>query len=301
MLYLYLDQNIYIKAISNEIIKQKILSLKKHEIKFVYSPAHIEEIYTAITRKSSYIDVASKLFALLSETTDNLECIPSIDSGVVQIIENPKVCYDRVKSFDTTDVVASHANEKYIYDKKNYKNLINADKHNKNISTLSCEEIWSHPSIFKSINELNVLLSHVKSLDNFEYRKESTLYGFSENLRNLNNIFQGCFSLYKNSFFHLQNYIELLFRILNQNGFNSEKSEKTSASGIHDVSHALYATKANLLLTEDKRFYKKCKAVYFYLGVPTKVILCDDSNLIGKLDGIALRKCNYSDPLTDPE
>ena len=87
----------------------------------------------------------------------------------------------------------------------------------------------------------------------------------------------------KNSFPDLEYCIEILFRILNQNGYNAEKSEKNSASGIHDVSHAIYATKANFLLTEDKRFYKKCQAVYSYLGVPTKVVLCDDSNLIGKL------------------
>ena len=237
MLYLYLDHNIYIKALSNETIKQKILSLKKHELKFVYSPAHIEEIYTAISRKSSYIDVANKLFALLSEITDNLECHPSMDSGVVQKIENPEDCYYRVKSRDTTVVVASHANIKYIVDKKNYKNLIDTDKHNYNISTLSCEEIWSHPSILQSINDVNNLLSELKSLDDLEYRIVSTLYGFSEDYRNLNIIFQGCFALYKDSFFHIRNYIEFLFRILNQNGYNAEKSVKTSASCIHDVSH----------------------------------------------------------------
>lgn len=286
MLYIYLDHNVYIKALSNETIKHKILSLKKYEIKFVYSPAHIEEIYTAVTKKSTYIDIANKLIALLSEITDNLGCRPSMDSGVVLKNENPKYCYDRVKSYDTTVVVASHANIKYVFDKKNYQNLIDTDKHNKNISTLNCKEIWSHPLILQSINYLNDYLLHIQSPDFFEYRKECVLNGISENLRNSNYIFYGCFDLYKNSYFCLEACIEYLFRILNQNGYNAEKSEKTSVSGIHDVSHAIYATKANFLLTEDKRFYKKCQAVYSYLGVPTKVVLCDDSNLIGKLDDL---------------
>ena len=279
MLYLYLDQNIYIKAISNNNIKQMILSLKKHEIKFVYSPAHIEEIYTAVTKKSTYIDIANKLLTFLSETTDNMEYFPSSDSGVLLINENPKECYDRVKSCDTTAVVASHANIKYNIDKKIFKNLIDTDKHNKNISTLNCKEIWSHPLILECINNLH---------DYLEIRKKCVLNGISENLRNLKSISQGCFVSYENSFPDLEYCIEILFRILTQNGYNAEKSEKNSASGIHDVSHAIYATKANFLLTEDKRFYKKCQAVYSYLGVPTKVVLCDDSNLIGKLDEIAL-------------
>lgn len=60
----------------------------------------------------------------------------------------------------------------------------------------------------------------------------------------------------------LEYTIEILFRILNFAGYCSEKSEQTSISGTHDVSHAIYATKADFLVTMDRRFAKKCKAVY---------------------------------------
>ena len=77
-----------------------------------------------------------------------------------------------------------------------------------------------------------------------------------------------------------------MFRILNQNGYYSEKKVKTSISGTHDVSHAIYATVARWLLTADSRFYKKCEAVYTFLEVPTKVLLCTHDTIINCLDTI---------------
>ena len=78
----------------------------------------------------------------------------------------------------------------------------------------------------------------------------------------------------------------ILFRILNFAGYCSEKSEQTSISGTHDVSHAIYATKADFLVTMDRKFAKKCKAVYNFLGVRTSVIFCKQNEVVNVLENI---------------
>ena len=65
-------------------------------------------------------------------------------------------------------------------------------------------------------------------------------------------------------------------RILNFCGYWVEKTDRTAVSSIHDVSHCIYDTFADYIISMDERFSKKCKAIYTYLGVPTKVIYCKD-------------------------
>ena len=85
----------------------------------------------------------------------------------------------------------------------------------------------------------------------------------------------------------LEYTMEILFRILNYSGYFAEKSEQTSISGTHDVSHAIYATKADVLLTTDLRFAKKCKATYEFLGVKTKVVFCAQNEVMNFLKNIS--------------
>lgn len=50
----------------------------------------------------------------------------------------------------------------------------------------------------------------------------------------------------------LESVIEILFRVLNISGYNADKEEATTISVIHDVTHAIYATKANKLFSSSK-------------------------------------------------
>ena len=51
---------------------------------------------------------------------------------------------------------------------------------------------------------------------------------------------------------------------------------RKTISGIHDVSHSIYATYCNYFVTLDTNFRKRVEAIYYYLGLETKVRSFDD-------------------------
>ena len=71
-------------------------------------------------------------------------------------------------------------------------------------------------------------------------------------------------------------------RVLNYCGYIAEKNERAAVSSTHDTTHCTYGTACDGIITMDKRFARKCQAVYYYIGVTTKVLYCDkpDSFLI---------------------
>lgn len=57
-------------------------------------------------------------------------------------------------------------------------------------------------------------------------------------------------------------------------GYNQEEKNHTASltGRMHDVSHAIYASRSHYLITNDKRFSKKVSAVYALLKIPTKIL-----------------------------
>lgn len=78
----YLDHNIYIYSLIDESIAQAVECLKKKSVKFFYSPAHIEEVYTAFMKKGkNYSENKEKILCQISKFTNNMEYLPSIEGG----------------------------------------------------------------------------------------------------------------------------------------------------------------------------------------------------------------------------
>jgi len=73
----------------------------------------------------------------------------------------------------------------------------------------------------------------------------------------------------------LEHVFEILMNYLEEIRFRPEDVKK-SRSRMHDVTHAIYATKADIFVTGDDRFYHKVRVAYNFLGVPTKVLFLDD-------------------------
>lgn len=289
MSYLYLDHNIYIYMLRESSIQQKVNTLKESGIKCVYSPAHIEEIHKASIENidGNYIDTAEKLFSLISNTTDNLECLPSNSTSVIIREESPLECYKRVKEIDTTKRVQNDSKIKFDVDKEHYQNMVQLDKHNTNISTLSCKEIWLHSAIAQALENFNQEIDiHIEEYNTSLEVFICALMGIDKTLPESYRLSQGGYEIFKESHTQLEYSIEILFRILNQNGYNAEKKLDTTISGTHDVSHAIYATAAKWLLTTDSRFYAKCKAVYSFLEIPTEIILCKPETIIESIDAL---------------
>lgn len=261
MRYYYLDTNIYIYTLDNQSIIDTVTDLKSKGIGVLYSPAHIEEIYRA------QADNTELLMDRISTITDDMECLPG-ENGVVVRKEKLKNCYYKVARYDTRQLIQSRGEEKN-YINKEFRLLLNTfDKKMRFLSNLDCIEIWNYSYIQDSIKSFNENIKFYKEKYNNSGQK------LPDNLQlkkqNYDNISQ--------SFSALECCMEYLFGLLELFGYNADKKEKT-ISGIHDVTHAIYATKAEKLFTADKRFAKCCKAVYAYLGVPTEVILCDTKNI----------------------
>ncbi|MBE7003484.1 MAG: hypothetical protein E7425_04245 [Ruminococcaceae bacterium] len=288
MKYVYLDHNIYIYALTDNSISPVVNSLKTHQTRFVYSPAHIEEIYKALKDGGkSYRKNAKLLLQMIEDFTDCNELLPTKSEGVVQRVEHPSQCYRRVAEWDTTERMKHDSQDKYYSDSAHYHEMLAVDKHNQSISTLSYEAVWKHPAIASALADLN---------DNLHYSVERAnastdtmlcaMMGVDKRLPLDLQIEKGSFDKLKGYHTQLEYIIEVLFRLLNRYGYNSEKNQATTLSGIHDVTHAIYAAYTEIIITTDFRFAQKCKAVYYFLGVPTRVICCGQNEIASTLKSL---------------
>lgn len=138
----YLDHNIYIYSLIDESIAQAVECLKKKSVKFFYSPAHIEEVYTAFMKKGkNYSENKEKILCQISKFTNNMEYLPSIEGGIIIKKESPFDCYKRVAENDTTQRIELDGKEKYQVDNMYYKQLCNKDKKYQNMSNIEFDKI----------------------------------------------------------------------------------------------------------------------------------------------------------------
>lgn len=284
---LYLDHNVYIEALENERLNASLRGLMDKKIQCLYSPAHIEEIYKVVANeKSQYKNKMKELINFISIVTSDMEVIPT-NTEIVIKKEHPKVCYSRVSSIDTRERVKEDSCIKYTEDKNNYLKLLHEDKHNSSLSSIEPEKIWESPIIVKYILDFNNNIDFIIEKYNTSLEVQMlSIFNVDKTLPDNFCLRRGNFAELEISHKQLEYTIEILFRILNFAGYCSEKSEQTSISGTHDVSHAIYATKADFLVTMDRRFAKKCKAVYNFLGVRTSVIFCKQNEVVNVLENI---------------
>lgn len=286
----YLDHNIYIFSLRTPDIERIVQKLKKEKVRFVYSPAHIEEIYTAYTKdKIQYKEIGRKLLDQISNFTDNMEFLPS-KNGIVLKEESPFECYKRVRGTDTIETVKLDGKDKCQRGREYYQQLIKNDKRNKSISNITYDKIWNENIIIDSINEINEIMPLIVLC----YNLENAILGL-DSVKTIPKDFQiqsGMYPQLKQKHSELEFVIDILFYILSLCGYNADKEEKKCVSGIHDVSHAIYATAADKFFTFDKRFAKRCQAIYYFLGVETEVVACDYKNFV---EGLSIGQCTLAD------
>ena len=68
---------------------------------------------------------------------------------------------------------------------------------------------------------------------------------------------------------------EFLHSTLNKCGYNRDK-KTTVISGIYDTTHSIYGTYCDYFVSSDDRLRKRISAIYYYLGVSTKVVTFND-------------------------
>ena len=241
---IYLDYNVFINCMKTNSIFEKITSLNK-DFDFYYAPPYLEEVANIPTGKKEEIN--NHLNAI-DQIFQKRIFRPVEDGDIVPYNESARTVYNRViKLFDLT-IWAEHL-------EKGNLSYISSFRSNHNIQT----KIVSNVPYNEILSSLNV-----KQYIDARFDKEF----FMDPLKN---------KQYLNNHRDTESLVNLLFNTLERIGYKPEKSgTNKSRSRMHDVSHAIYATKADYFIVDDKKFREKCKAVYHALGVPTKVYSYND-------------------------
>lgn len=260
--YIYLDQNVlseYLAGDSAE-LTDAILKLKRKN-NFVYSPAHMEELAVPFMRNNSeeVKERVLKEIVGISELTGNKEVFPGSINPMHIISEDPSVCFNRVIDFYHLNPMLERQENEQL---KQYKKTDIDGKKAQKISTLDSSILLQeeHSSV------LNIKF-HLDLLAAMSARKVGLRdFKYPEILKS-HTAFERC--------------IEITFCYLESIRYRPE-SIKKSRSRMHDVSHAIYASIADIIVTDDKKFSKKIKAVYKYWGIKTEVY--STSCLISKVE-----------------
>ena len=154
--------------------------------------------------------------------------------------------------------------QKFIFSAKNNNTLKEYFK-NDNVSGIrTFEDIQRYFEInTKELNnyEPEDLFKSTKVISAFNYIIKD--YGFSfDTLEKWENI--------NASHRKIESIISLLYNFLEKIGYKAESIKKIR-SRMHDVSHGIYGTASDMLVTGDQKFYEKTKAIYKLLEIPTIV------------------------------
>lgn len=277
---IYLDHNVYINCQKCGWLKDFIATKCDSEhIQVLYSPAHIEEVYRVDALPDSPHKIGTaKLLKIIDEITHSTDILPS-DKGLVIRHEKTSTVYERVKGIDTTDIVEQDSKARFQADSEHYTRMREEDRQNQFISTKAPAEIWEHPEVKRYVDDFN---EHSRDIVRAYNNSPRTLFTMllSQTDRRLPEnlcLTKGSYNTrLKHSHKELEYTIEILMRILNLCGYNGEKSEEYALSSTHDTTHCIYATAADCIISMDKRFSRKCEAIYSFLGVDTQVIFCDN-------------------------
>lgn len=241
----YFDFNVFVNYLKNEETKIKLEDLKCKYL-FYYAPPYLEEVANIGAEKTDFINEhIEKIDSLFEKRIFR----PQKDGDIVKYSEPARDVYQRVV------------------------NLIG-------LSQLAYENDSLLFPLFKHERERNQF--ETKVISNFKYDKvflESTVKEYIDYINKFRPV--TCPELYVNptdNKKYLNNHrqteavVNALFNVLESIGYRAENQTKRIRSRMHDVSHAIYATKSDVFVIEDGKFREKCKAVYSILGVETKIV-----------------------------
>lgn len=246
---IYLDHCVmcdYIAGKDNGIVK-KIDSLRDLlTVNLPYSPAHIEEVAN-ISKSNICNDLKIKYIKEkldgISKITHNYEYLPSLNK--IRIVnESPYDCMMRViQDYEQTTGLAEKLQENLF----NQRFKVNEQYKIKNLYDHPPEKIFEYQPV-----------------------KDELLRFCKNDVNELNNL-----KNHENDFHRLQFGVDNLVNFLELIGFYPD-SQSRSRSNMHDVSHLIYASKADYFISGDKKTRYKAKAIYSFLDLRTKVLDKDE-------------------------
>lgn len=241
---IYFDRNIFIYATNGKYPKLvDVINLcKKNGKIFPYSPAHMEEIVKAITEGHS-------------ECENDIELIKDLSGEMafcpVEDYDTRLICYpviecrynvEKDSGREQTELARDmDADEKEIHkwmrDNIEFKKVFDECKH--------CQ--WDN------IFDQECIQKYLK-FENIEQPKDG----------------------YQFTFQRRESLITKLYKLLDLFGFRVEDSDVHIENRMHDISHIIYASSAEIFVSNDKKLRDKAKAIFKFLSIPTSVMNCEE-------------------------
>ena len=291
----YLDYNIWQEMLNNE-ETQKFFILKKEQgWRYYLSVAHLDELCHAHQNETpQYTGFAEKLKLLMFEHSESGLFIPD-DNGIVYHSS------DNERN-QRMDIIGNYYSSQGIVSnlaKGRFKNFKDDGVENiSGIEGVNADElytkIWEHPRIAAKIENYNNCTSKFEKVTKDQaYRfMADELVDFYKPLVKIDEVAYkyiiamtekirpNMFPNIRNDFYKIESVIEYLFFVLTSCGYKMDTKEHTFISSYYDTKHSILSVECDIFITKDKKLKEKFKAIAYYLGIPIKIQLWNNGQLI---------------------
>ncbi len=266
---IYLDYNLFESYRQDDIpgLRAAVDAIKDKHI-LPYSPAHMEDLASSLMWKEHNEE---EIRILLERSEDRLQNVINI-SKMVELLPAPDhqpTYVDREHPGECLIRVLRHFDRNEFLEVREH-NFLKGMKEN-DVAGKRASKVSNLPVDFLSTPDFDTAILEGYAAEHalLLKKKEAGLENFK-------------WPEISKSHEVLEHVFEVLMNYLEEIRFRPE-DVKLSRSRMHDVTHSIYATKADYFITGDNRFYHKVRAVYDYLGVPTKVLSRDEFLQLGGL------------------
>jgi len=255
----YLDWNVIADLESGKLpkLEKKLFDLKnKNAISIPFSSTHIKEACNIESREE-----INKRLAYISKLSSSLYFVNNLQSTGYRI-ETPKSVYDTISEVDL-----GFDTDKFISNLIPYEAL----KYARNLLTLDPARL-NNILPEEAIDEIDKIITSKEIKDRYwpDYEGDLSFRGLIKKTSEIVEqealplIFKDLYC--QNKYIELQNIIIMAFSLLDSLGFWPDKKEAYErASRFADSMHAFNGAFANLVISADRRFCMKSKAVYSLL------------------------------------
>lgn len=275
----YFDYNIY-ERINKEDIKIDDNFYINNNL--FLSVAHIEEYYKACKNDVDNLNkdsLESLKNLMIGMSKKSIILNPARNSRIHAKYEMFDECYDIIQKNDTRKIVENDGRIINKHEKCIVESLREEDEKAKFNSTLDKKEIWERPEVLNGISEFDDFYKNYNSLC---FKRLLPIYGIDGARKGISDLpkefklGKDCFKNVTPDFHLLECVMEYLHKVLSKCGFHRDNEIKKTISGIHDISHSIYATYCNYFVSLDYKFRKRVEAVYYYLGFDIDVLSLDE-------------------------
>lgn len=227
----YLDNNIFVSIEDMQIELNIIQKLSEQNLDFVYSFAHISELFEATHNKEELIN---KRINTITVVTDNLYSYPEGDSIKFKK-ENPQNVIEILNRYPTFFTSLRDSIKSFNPDREKLIQLLGIDK--KQINNFTATEVVSH---------LNKIL------------EKEIPFDFIQMVHSAGTALHGKITA-------VFNFLDFL------GYWTDKRSDKSNIARANDASHVYYATGCDYFVSDDRRARNKAKVAYELFEINTQI------------------------------